>query len=352
MPTTASASGSEIASLISQIELTTSNIPQDEELRQKLYDATRKLNLALESPGDTIQRLVHLGSPAMVTIFWYNLRSANILQSSQPTCARLAYQLGIFNLLVRHGDQGMTVHELLEQTEADDMLLRTCISFSVRFREAHFPHRSSHAVPCVNGNGDRDCGRYLRLFEYNKDSRSSSCPEQSKLFVRYRSGLPMKELITRGFRFEIAMPCYQQLVAFLATTGYRNPSDTANSAFQLAFDTKKLPFDWLMEHSDFLKNFSLWMTVQHEGNKVWLDELPFEKEFCQNVEPETPLFVDIGGNIGHQCLLLKTTYPEITGRVILQDLAPALQHALPIEGVEKMAHDFWTKQPIKGQQRF
>ena len=62
MPTTASLPGSEIAGLISQIELTTSNIPQDEELRQKLYDATRKLNLALESPGDTIQRLVHIGS--------------------------------------------------------------------------------------------------------------------------------------------------------------------------------------------------------------------------------------------------------------------------------------------------
>ena len=150
----------------------------------------------------------------------------------------------------------------------------------------------------------------------------------------------------------MVMPCFQHLVDFLATTGYKNPSDTANSAFQLAFDTKKLLFDWLMEQPDILKNFSLFMTVQHEGNKVWLDELPFEKEFCQNVEPETPLFVDIGGNIGHQCLLLKTRCPEITGRVILQDLAPALQNALPIEGVENLAHDFWTKQPIKGQQHF
>ncbi len=162
----------------------------------------------------------------------------------------------------------------------------------------------------------------------------------------------MKELMSTGIRFEVVMPCYQQLVAFLASTGYHNPSDTANCAFQLAFDTKKLPFDWLMEHPNILKNFSMWMTVEHEGNRVWLDELPFEKEFCQDVEPETPLFVDIGGNTGHQCLLLKTRCPEITGRVILQDLAPALENALPTEGVEIMAHDFWTKQPIKGRQQF
>ena len=44
-------SNSDIAGLISQIERTTSNVPQDVELRQSLYDATRKLNLALESPG-------------------------------------------------------------------------------------------------------------------------------------------------------------------------------------------------------------------------------------------------------------------------------------------------------------
>ena len=124
----------------------------------------------------------------MFTIIYCDLRSANILQSSQPTCARLAYQLGIFNLLVTHGDQGMTIDELLVQTKADDMLLRTRITFSVSFSKAHFSRRSSHAVPCVNGNGYRDFGRYLCLFEYNRDSRSSSCPEQFKLFVRYRSG--------------------------------------------------------------------------------------------------------------------------------------------------------------------
>ena len=159
----------------------------------------------------------------------------------------------------------------------------------------------------------------------------------------------MGVLIPVDTRFEVVIPCYQRLVEFLAATGYQNPLDGANCPFQLALDTRKLAFDWLMETPGCLENFNSWMTVQHEGNKIWLDELPFETEFCQDVKPETPLFVDIGGNLGHQCDLLKARCPEITGRVILQDLGPTLQNASPTEGVEKMAHNFWTTQSIKGQ---
>ena len=58
----AAPSGLEMGSLISQLELLTSNVPKDEETRQKLYDVTHTLNLALESFEDTLQRTVHLVS--------------------------------------------------------------------------------------------------------------------------------------------------------------------------------------------------------------------------------------------------------------------------------------------------
>ena len=144
------------------------------------------------------------------------------------------------------------------------------------------------------------------------------------------------------------MPCSQQLPNFLASTGYQNPCDSAKSPFQLAFHTEKPQFDWLMGIPDYLKNFIMWMTVQHEGHAVWLDVFPFEKELCHDTRPQTPLFVDVGGNAGHQCLLLKTRCPGITGRIILQDQAPVIDQTPPIQGVEKMAHDFWTVQPVKG----
>ena len=91
------------------------------------------------------------------------------------------------------------------------------------------------------------------------------------------------------------------------------------------------------------------MTYGREGRKIWLEVYPFEKDICHNLTPETPLFVDIGGGIGVQCVTLRNRFPQTLGRIILQDLPQTLEHAMAGEGFEKMVHDFWTPQPIKGK---
>jgi hypothetical protein len=60
------------------------------------------------------------------------------------------------------------------------------------------------------------------------------------------------------------------------------------------------------------------------------------------------VYVDIGGNIGHQCAEFKEAYPDVPGRVVLQDMAHSIAAALPTPGVEKMVHNFFEPQPIKG----
>ena len=81
---------------------------------------------------------------------------------------------------------------------------------------------------------------------------------------------------------------------------------------------------------------------------MFLDVYPFRWEHCNDLNPETPIFVDIGGGIGHQCLELKKRLPDVPGRVVLQDLPPVIAQALPCDGVENTVHDFRTEQPIKG----
>lgn len=127
----------DVAGLISQIEHTTSHVPQSEELRQSLYDATRKLNLALESSENTLQRMVHWASVPISCITSHLvcalLISIPMSQASQPATARIAHQLGLFKLLVKCGDRGTTIKEILKQTEADEILLRTCTAiYSLR----------------------------------------------------------------------------------------------------------------------------------------------------------------------------------------------------------------------------
>ena len=90
------------------------------------------------------------------------------------------------------------------------------------------------------------------------------------------------------------------------------------------------------------------MQANKAGLPTWLDVVPFE-EISSNQDPETPIFVDVGGSIGHQCAALKARYPNIPGRIIYQDLPPVIPHGLKIPGVEPMVHDFWQEQPVKGK---
>lgn len=145
------------------------------------------------------------------------------------------------------------------------------------------------------------------------------------------------------------MPCFQQLPKFLADTKYKNLWDCTHCPFQLAHSTSEVPFAWIVKQPSFLENANMWMTGQHEGRKSWLEEFAFEHEVCKgNFESDTPLFVDIGGGLGHQCQLLQQKFPHHPGRLILQDMPSVIEQALPLVGVEKMPHNFWTPQPVKG----
>ena len=79
----------------------------------------------------------------------------------------------------------------------------------------------------------------------------------------------------------------------------------------------------------------------------WLSVFPFEDETA-DCDSNDVVFVDVGGGIGHQCKELKEKYPNLKGRVIVQDLEHAISRRLEYPGVEGIVHDFFDEQPIKG----
>lgn len=87
------------------------------------------------------------------------------------------------------------------------------------------------------------------------------------------------------------------------------------------------------------------MSVPRDGD--WLDVVNFT-EAAASVAPNRALFVDVGGNVGHQCMRLKARYLNVPGRIIVQDLEESVKAAQPIEGVEFMVHNFFNPQPVKG----
>jgi hypothetical protein len=141
---------------------------------------------------------------------------------------------------------------------------------------------------------------------------------------------------------------FMALPPFLRKNGYKNPTDPRDCPWKIAYDTNEHPFQWLASHPEMMGYALKWMPVQRADLPIWLDTFPFEQELGQNTTAETPLFVDIGGSSGHQCIGLKERFPNLQGRVILQDTADVIPHVTPPLGIEPMVHDFFTPQPIKG----
>jgi hypothetical protein len=77
---------------------------------------------------------------------------------------------------------------------------------------------------------------------------------------------------------------------------------------------------------------------------------PFEAELCKiHTEDDTVLVVDIGGGKGQATCQIKQMCANIKGRIILQDrevVTSSITEEMP--GIEVMAYDFFTPQPIKG----
>jgi len=58
--------------------------------------------------------------------------------------------------------------------------------------------------------------------------------------------------------------------------------------------------------------------------------------------------VDVGGGHGHQSVLLGQKYPNLLGRLVLQDL-PSVVKGLRIEGVSIQPYNFFERQPVHGK---
>ena len=141
------------------------------------------------------------------------------------------------------------------------------------------------------------------------------------------------------------------LPSVLAKTNYRNPTDPKNCAFQEAFHTQDNLFEWFPKHPEHLNDFNLWMTGQRDGRANWLDFFPFEERVVKGFKgsDDAVMLIDVGGARGHEVEAIKKRYPTVPGRFLLQDLPGTIRQALPVPGMEAVAHDFFTRQPIKGR---
>ncbi|KAL4894319.1 S-adenosyl-L-methionine-dependent methyltransferase [Aspergillus ambiguus] len=263
----------------------------DEKTRKDILDALGMLYASIESPDDTVQRFT-----------FYNMQLA---------CIRTAIDLELFELLTQ-ADGPLHVDQLSEMTQANPVFLGRLLRYLASY----------HAVQ-----------------EVAKDTFTAS--NISKTFSQ------------RGFQaavghlFDNAGPSIQALPAFLKENGYPDIQDNVQTPFQIVMNTELPAFLWLQDHPENLAFFNEHMKANRSGMPTFLDVFP-TLEKASGLSPERALFVDIGGGFGQQAISFRDKYSQLAGRVIVQDLAPTTATATQHPGVESMAYDFFTPQPVKG----
>ncbi|KAI1197676.1 S-adenosyl-L-methionine-dependent methyltransferase [Nemania serpens] len=275
----------------------------DAEIRRRLSEAARKLSLATEATGDTVHRIVH--SPLQLPL------------------ALVGVETRLFEVLAERGGKEATNAELASSTNVDPVLMKRLLryyqSFGIVDQPADDQYRANNITSAMVSLGAR-------------------------------AGVP--------FYLETLVPAFNALPEFLRETEYANVTDGANCPWYLGHQTDKQAFEWVKERPDVMGHFMSWMVSQREGLPMFLDVINFEEEFAgPGVNESTPIFVDVGGALGHQCIALRQKYPGLVGRIILQDREEIIQQVKvqPIpgfEGIETQSYDFFTPQPIKGARAY
>ncbi|KAI1179302.1 S-adenosyl-L-methionine-dependent methyltransferase [Nemania sp. FL0916] len=263
----------------------------DGESRTSLIAELHGLANSLETSDDTLHRYGAM-----------NLQTAAV---------RIGFDLGLFKLLVKHGEP-IGIDDMSPAVAAEIPLLSRVLKYLA-------------AIGTIDEvASDRYAANHLTKNLSEKVAEAGIC-----------------------HYFATAAPQYQELPEFLKKTGYKNPTDPLHTVFQDAFKTDLHQFSWLGQHPENLAYFNDFMAFRRQPELTWLTVYPVQEQ-VRDWDPERPVYVNMGGGIGHQCAQFLAKYPDVSGRVILQDLPHSIAKALPTPRVENIAHDFFEPQPIKG----
>ncbi|KAF4880868.1 O-methyltransferase [Colletotrichum siamense] len=147
------------------------------------------------------------------------------------------------------------------------------------------------------------------------------------------------------FRFA-TLPMYGEMPRILAEMGYRNPVDGTDTLFQRVKNYKGSLWSYFKEHPEFGESFNMVQKVSTGKEQPWMDMYP-HKKLVDESDPNLPLFVDVGGGIGHDLMRMYNAYPETASRLYLADLPEVVASNIVPENINKVDYNFFTPQPVK-----
>lgn len=153
--------------------------------------------------------------------------------------------------------------------------------------------------------------------------------------------------LTCDLRYDTVMPAAANIVDYLKQIGFRSPKHQHETPF--AHAEKAALFEWMKKYPEQRGYFDNFMAGRRRETLRWFDIYPAAENLTSGLRsgPQDVLIVDIGGSHGHDLISFKARHNELSGRCILQDLPETIDSIQnPLSGIEAMAYDFFTPQPV------
>ncbi|MCJ1414442.1 hypothetical protein MMC32_000768 [Xylographa parallela] len=303
--------GEDVSALLNSMVSSAKHLTKDQPgAREQLLSRAYELITQLETPSESIQRMG-----------W--------AEPARFAASQIAIDLKIFEKLKEAGGQGLSVSELEKATKADAALL--AIPESARTMK----HLASMNI----------------VSEKSIDVFTSTTLSNAFTEPKFRDGIT--------YCFNVAAPSFHGMPAYLKATAYKQPHDIADGPFQYAHNTKVPFFMWLGEHPQYLENFNNYMAGYRAGKVGWTQEgfYPVSERLGAGLkkkdDDDAVLLVDVGGGMGHDLEDLKARFPDLEGRLLLQERREVIRQIATLSpGIEVTEHDFFTAQPVKGARAY
>ena len=149
--------------------------------------------------------------------------------------------------------------------------------------------------------------------------------------------------------YDATIPVFYKMPVYLALTGYKNPVDPTSGVFQHAKGWKGDMFHYYEAHPVEGASFDHVMGGVMANQARWVDIFPSQVLFDTDKGGNTPLVVDVGGNIGHDIEKFRESHPDTAARLYLEDRPEVVERSKCPKTVNRLGYDFFTPQPIKGK---
>ncbi|KXH68502.1 O-methyltransferase [Colletotrichum salicis] len=156
---------------------------------------------------------------------------------------------------------------------------------------------------------------------------------------------------TAKFYYDHTVPMFTHMPIFFQGTSYKNPRSARKTVFDSAHGWQGGLFTYLEANPAQGEAFNTLQRTTTLNRARWTSIFPSHTllDSGSGDDPNSPLLVDIGGSVGQDLQAFYELHPETASRLYLEDLPSVIadNKTSALKGINKVAYDFYTPQPIK-----